>query len=147
MQLGKDLREFIELFLSNEVEFLVVGAHALAFHGRSRYTGDLDLWVRATEANARRIENALGDFGFASTGLRAKDFLEPDAVIQLGQPPLRIDLLTGITGVTFDDAWSRRVTGRLDGLDVSFIDRELLIRNKRAVGRPQDLADVEYLEE
>ena len=147
MRLGKDLREFIELFLSNEVEFLVVGAHALAFHGRSRHTGDLDLWVRVSEVNAQRIEKVLADFGFASTGLQAGDFLKPDTVIQLGQPPLRIDLLTGITGVTFDEAWSRRVRGNLDGLAVSFIDRELLIQNKRAVGRPQDLADVGYLGE
>ncbi len=145
MRLAKDLREFIELFLSNEVEFLVVGAHALAFHGRARYTGDLDLWVRVSESNAARIEKALEAFGFASTGLRAQDFLTPDMVIQLGQPPLRIDLLTGVTGVDFDQAWRRREYCDMEGLRVPFIDRELLVKNKRACGRAQDLADIEAL--
>lgn len=147
MRLAKDLREFIELFLSNEVEFLIVGAHALAFHGRSRYTGDLDLWVRVSESNAARIERSLQAFGFASIGLQARDFLTPDMVVQLGQPPFRIDLLTGVTGVDFDEAWPRRQYCAMDGLQVPFIDRELLLKNKRACGRAQDLADIEALGE
>ena len=114
MRLDKDLREFVELFNSRKVEFVVVGAHALAYHGHPRYTGDLDLLVRPSGENARRVVEVLAESGFGSFGLTEDDFAKPDHVIQLGYPPNRIDLLTGISGVTFDEVWQSRENGTLD---------------------------------
>jgi len=125
---------------------LIVGAHALAFHGFPRYTGDIDVLLRATPDNAARIERVLVAFSFASLGLTAADFLHAGRVVQLGVAPNRIDLLTSLTGVTFEEAWDRRVQGDLDGVRVAFLSRETLIKNKRATGRTQDAADVENLE-
>jgi hypothetical protein len=142
MKLTKDLREFIELFNSHGVEYLLVGAYAFAFHAKPRFTEDLDIFVGSSPENADRIERALKAFGFGSLGLTAKDFTADDQIVQLGQPPNRIDLLTSVTEVNFADAWERRVPGNLDGLPVWFLDKESLIRNKRAVGRHQDVADV-----
>jgi hypothetical protein len=146
MAVPKDLREFIESLNSHEVEYLIVGAHALAFHGFPRYTGDVDILVRPTSENAARIEHVLVAFSFASLGLSADDFLHPGRVVQLGIAPNRIDLLTSLTGVMFEEAWDRRVPGTLDGVPVAFLSRETLIKNKRATGRTQDAADVENLE-
>ena len=145
MRLHSDLREFIELLNSHRVEYLIVGAHALAFHGHPRYTGDIDILVRASPENAGRLEQVISAFGFADTGLGAKDFLTPDRIVQLGQPPHRIDLLTSITGVGFDEAWANRVPAKLEGLSVFFIGRDSLVKNKKATGRTQDRADLEAL--
>jgi hypothetical protein len=123
-----------------------VGAHAVAFHGHPRATQDMDLLVRPSIENGQRIVEALKDFGFGDLKLTADSFTAPDRMIQLGRPPNRIDLLTGIFGLSFDQAWGSRVPARLDGLDVFVIGREALIKNKRATGRTQDLADVEKLE-
>ncbi|MFB3778452.1 MAG: DUF6036 family nucleotidyltransferase [Bryobacteraceae bacterium] len=147
MRLPKDLRECIESLNSSEVEYVIVGAVALAFHGFPRYTGDIDLLVRASPENAQRIASALARFGFASAGLSAADFLERDRVIQLGVAPNRVDLLTSLTGVEFEDAWQNRVPAVLDGLKVAFIDRASLVKNKKATGRAQDRADLEALGE
>jgi hypothetical protein len=147
MRLQKDLREFIGLLNSHGVEYLLVGGYALAFHGAPRYTGAIDVFVRRTEENAARIERAIQAFGFASMGLGAGDFARPDAIVQLGQPPNRIDLLTSITGVGFEEAWAGRAAGDLDGLPVHFIGREAFLKNKRATGRTQDRADLERLGE
>jgi hypothetical protein len=146
MAVPTDLREFIESLNSHGVEYLVVGAHALAFHGQPRYTGDIDLWLRPAPENAARIERVLVTFSFASLGLKAADFLRPESIVQLGVAPNRIDLLTSLTGITFDEAWDRRVPGELGGIPVAFLSREMLIKNKRATGRTQDAADVEALE-
>jgi hypothetical protein len=146
MAVPKDLKEFIESLNSHGVEYLIVGAHALAFHGFPRYTGDVDVLVRPTPGNAARVERVLVAFSFASLGLKAADFLDPGRVVQLGMAPNRIDLLTSITGVTFEEAWNQRVSGILDGIPVAFLSRETLIKNKRATGRTQDAADVEKLE-
>jgi len=143
--LHRDLREFVALLNSNEVDYLVVGAHALAYHGHPRYTGDLDLFVRACEANAQKLERVIVAFGFEDTGLRADDFLTEGAVIQLGIAPNRIDLLTGLTGVLFDEAWEERIEAELDGVPVHMLSKPHLIRNKKALGRPKDLADVDSL--
>ena len=145
MELDKDFNEFVELFIAHEVRFLIVGGYALAAHGLPRFTGDLDAWVWADEANAARILAALGDFGFGDVGVTVADFSRADSIVQLGFPPYRIDILTSIDGVAFDDAWTRRVTMDVGSLRVPFISREDLIVNKRAVGRPQDLADVDRL--
>ncbi len=145
MKLPGDLREFIESLNAANVKYLIVGGYAVAFHGRPRWTGDIDIFVERSEENARRMEQAIARFGFQSLGLSARDFLLPDAVIQLGRPPNRIDVLTAIEGVTFGEAWSTRVPTTLDGLPVCFISRELLVRNKSATGRPQDRADAQDL--
>ena len=139
------LARFIESLNSNGVEYLIVGAVALAYHGFPRYTGDLDVLVRNSPGNTRRLESALAGFGFASLGLKAADFADSYRVIQLGVPPNRIDLLTSITGVPFDEAWGDRVDADLEGTLVSFISRQALIRNKRLTGRAQDKADLEVL--
>lgn len=146
MKLQKDLREFVELLLSRGVEFVVIGGHAVAFHGYPRLTDDLDLLVRPTKDNAQRVVDALAAFGFGDVGLGVDDFIAPDQVIQLGRVPNRIDLLTHVYGVTMEEVWETRVEVDLDGLKVWFIGKDALIRNKKATGRKQDLADAEKLE-
>ena len=118
MSLNKDLREFIALLNSTGVRFVVVGGHSVAFHGYPRFTGDIDFFVERSADNARRLEQVLLDFGFGGLGLEAKDFLEPETVIQLGRPPDRIDILLSIDGVSFDQAWRNRVPSELDALPV-----------------------------
>jgi hypothetical protein len=144
-KLQKDLKEFIALLNSHGVDYLIVGGHAVAFHGFPRYTGDFDFFVRMSEDNATALLRVLAAFGFGDLGVERHTFLEPNQVLQLGRPPNRIDLLTTISGVDFDEAWARRVPAELDSLAVSFIGKEELLRNKRAAGRPKDLGDVSKL--
>jgi hypothetical protein len=146
VKLQKDLREFVELLGSRRVEYLVVGAHAVAFHGHPRFTGDIDFLVRATPDNAARLIEVIDAFGFGGLGLSSKDFLTTGNVIQLGQPPNRIDILTSISGVDFDQAWAGRAHGDLDGLPVAFLGLDALITNKRASGRDKDLVDAKTLD-
>lgn len=129
--------------------FLIVGAHALALHGYVRATGDLDIWVRPDPANAEKVWQALVLFGapIEATGLTRKDLAQPGIVYQIGLPPRRIDLLTEISGMTFDDAWAERVVEAVGSLQVPFLGRESLIRNKKATGRAKDLSDVAALEQ
>lgn len=129
-----------------EARFLVVGGYAVSFHSRPRATGDIDVWVEPTTANATRVFQALRAFGAPLQDLVEADLAQPDVVYQIGVPPRRIDLLTSLTGLSFDEAWVDRTPGLLGGLEVSFIGREALIRNKRALGRARDLADLESLE-
>lgn len=145
MQLSHDFNELLGSLLGREVRFLVVGGYAVAVHGHPRYTGDLDLWIDREPDNARRVLRALHDFGFGSLELAASDLLTEGRVVQLGYPPLRVDLLTSLSGVTFDECYPRRVEVDLDGRSVPFISRRDLERNKRAAGRHQDLADLEAL--
>lgn len=147
MKLNSDLREFIELLNSHKVEFVIVGAHALAWHGLPRYTKDIDLLIATDPVNSASLEQVIGAFGFGSTGLSSEDFSKPGQVIQLGLEPNRIDILTSISGVDWQEAWESRVRGELDGLPVSFLGRAAYIKNKLASGRPQDLADVTRLRE
>ncbi len=128
------------------MRFLVVGEFAVAVHGIPRYTKDLDIWVECSEDNAKRLLAVLEAFGFGSLELSVEDFTTPDLVIQLGYEPNRIDFLTGLTGVMFDDAFPKRISATIDGIDVPVIDRASLAINKRAFGRPQDLVDAEGLE-
>ncbi len=144
--LDRDLLELLELFRSRGVEYLVVGGHAVAYHGYPRLTEDLDLFVRADTANGQRIVDALDEFGFASLGLTPGDFVAGDRVVQLGRAPNRVDLITRLYGVEFAEAWDRRVAATLDGVPVWMIGRRDLIVNKRATGRPQDVADADRLE-
>ena len=144
--LSSDLREFIHLLNTKSVRYVVVGAWALAFHGRPRYTGDLDIFVAKDQSNADKLMEVMEAFGFGNIGIEREDFLHEDYVIQLGQEPNRIDLLTGISGVTFEDAWNSRERGSLSDIDIFFISRDLLIKNKRAANRDKDLGDIRLLE-
>jgi hypothetical protein len=144
--MDQDFSEFVQLLLANDVRFLIIGGYALAAHGAPRYTGDLDTWVWLDHVNAERIIQVLKEFGFGSLEISREDFLLPKTVIQLGFPPHRIDLLTGIDGIQFEEAWPRREVFDIGGLSVPFISRQDLITNKKAVARPQDLADVAKLE-
>jgi len=147
MRLSSDLREFLELLNSRGVEYVIVGAHSLAFHGRPRYTGDLDILVRATPENGAKLVELLNEFGFANSGFKESDFTEPEQVIQLGRPPNRVDLLTSISGVATAEALATKIGTQLDDIPVFVLSKEALIQNKRAVGRPQDLADLDTLED
>ena len=145
MKLERERREFIELLNARDVRYVIVGAFALAHHGRPRYTGDIDFFVEASPENAERLNQVLEQFGFANVGVVEEDFTAADQVVQLGVEPHRMDLMTSISGVAFEEAWNTREYGNLDGLRVPYISRELLKRNKAAVGRKQDLADLDYL--
>lgn len=144
--LNPDFRDMLSALCEEEAEFLVVGAYALAAHGLPRATGDLDIWVRADEPNAVRVMAALERFGAPLHDLRIEDLASPDTVFQIGVPPRRIDILTSIDGVEWGEAWLRRLGLEIEGIRFPVIGREEMIRNKRACGRPQDLADVERLE-
>lgn len=141
-------RDFLDMLsaLSEEgAEFLIVGAHALAVHGHPRATGDLDIWINPTSDNAARTLRALQRFGAPLHDLTADDLSRPTVVFQIGLPPSRIDILTGISGVSFPEAWERRVTVTLEGLSIAILGRDDFITNKRAVGRPKDLSDLALL--
>jgi predicted nucleotidyltransferase len=143
-----DFHDVLRAFIDHDVRFLVVGAHALAAHGIPRATQDLDVWIEATPSNAARTWRALVAFGAPLEDLQIADtdFSRPDVVVQVGLPPNRVDILTGVTGVRFDEAWSTRAEGVVEGIRVPVLGREALIQNKRAAGRHKDLGDVEALE-
>jgi len=145
MEASNDFKELLELFNAHGVEYLVVGGYALAFYGAPRFTGDLDLWVNPTPANAGKILAALKDFGFAALGLTAGDFIKPDHVVQLGVPPLRVDLMTDIDGVTWKTGWDGKKRGEYNDIKIWFLGRREFVANKRAAGRRKDLADIEAL--
>jgi hypothetical protein len=144
-KLQSDLREFIALLNSHHVDYVIVGGHAVAFHGHPRFTGDIDFLIRTAPENAKRVLSVLNAFGFGSVGITERDLLEPARIIQLGHPPNRIDILTSISGVSFDAAWGSRVATTLDDQAVDLIGWRELLQNKRAAGRQKDLADVEKL--
>jgi hypothetical protein len=145
--MNQDFVDLLRDLIDAEVRFLVAGAYALAVHGRPRATGDLDIWVEASAANARRVMAALRSFGAPLAELSEEDLATEDVIFQIGLPPRRIDLLTSLTAVRFDDAWSDRVEHVIEGLNVPFIGRKTLVTNKRATGRTQDVADLEALGE
>jgi len=142
MELDQDFNEFVALLATHDVRYMIVGGYALAAHGLPRATGDLDAWIWADPITAQRLLSALDEFGFGGVGIEEADLTSPDRVIQLGYPPYRIDLVTQISGVEFETAWARHIEVILDGVKVPFIAREDLIINKRATGRPQNIADV-----
>ncbi len=144
--LNPDYRDILSAFENAEVEYLLVGAYALAAHGQPRATGDIDVWVRPTKQNAIRVMTALTMFGAPTSEIRPEEFETEGIVFQIGVSPRRIDILTSIDGVEFDPAWMKRMEVKLDDLTVPVISRKHFIQNKRAVGRAQDLADIERLE-
>jgi len=147
MEVQTDFRDLLELFNSHQVEFMLVGGYALAFHGAPRYTGDMDIFVHASSSNCVRIIAALSEFGFGSAGLTAEDFQVENTVVQLGVPPVRVDIVTSLTGVSWEEAYSNRVQGKYGDVSVFYIGLEQFISNKKAIGRLKDLADLEALGE
>jgi len=144
--LNPDFRDILSAFLEEGVEFLLVGAYALAVHGIPRATGDIDLWVRPSDKNAEKVLRALAAFGAPMSEIRSDDLRLPDTVLQIGVAPRRIDILTTLDAVEFEDAWPNRTEVEVEGISIPVIGRRDLIRNKKAVGRAQDLADVARME-
>jgi hypothetical protein len=145
--LNPDFLDFLRCLIEAGARFLVVGAHAMAVHGVPRATGDIDIWVGSDPDNAGRVWEAVLRFGVpaADLGVSRADLETPDKVIQIGVPPRRIDLLTSVSGLVFESAWTNRTTYSTDGVDVPFLSRADLVRNKRASGRPKDLVDLDEL--
>jgi hypothetical protein len=144
--MNPDFVDLLRAFADAEVRFMVVGAYALAVHGRPRATGDLDVWIDATPENAARVMHALAAFGAPLGEITEADFAHPGVVYQIGVPPGRIDILTDLTGLRFTQAWPDRIRRAFGELQVDFIDRASFLRNKRATGRLRDLADIEGME-
>lgn len=144
--LNPDFRDILSAFCEERVEFLLVGAYALAVHGIPRATGDIDLWIRPSDENAAKVLRALAIFGAPLSDIDEGDLKTGDAVVQIGVAPRRVDILTTLDAVEFDDAWRDRAEVEVEGLTIPVLGRRDLIRNKKAVGRPQDLADVARLE-
>jgi hypothetical protein len=147
MEVQEDFREFLALLNEHEVEFMIVGGCALAFHGATRFTGDIHVFVKPDHQNARQIIKALEEFGFSSLDLTIDDFKDPDKVIQLGLPPVRIDIITSISGVSWEETYASKVPGLYGDVSVSFIGNKQFITSQRPIGRKKDLAHIEALGE
>jgi predicted nucleotidyltransferase len=142
MTLAQDFEDFIKLLNKHQVDYMIVGGYALAFHGKPRHTGDLDIWINISEENAERLILAIKEFGLASLGLTKSDFLQEGYVTQIGYPPLRIDILNTIDGVKFEDAYQNKLIVDVDGIQVKYIGLKDFIENKTASGRSQDITDL-----
>ena len=147
MEVQPDFRDLLALFNAHEADYIMIGAHALAYHGAPRYTGDMDILVRPDSENAQRILGALQEFGFGSVGLTVGDFAVGDKVVQLGVAPIRVDILTSITGVSWEEAAAGKAAGAYGDVAVHYLGRKEFMANKRAIGRKKDLADLEALGE
>ena len=145
MDIQPEFKELLKLFTEHKVDFVVVGGYALAFHGHPRMTGDIDLLVGIELENSKRILKALKDFGFGSVGLKESDFTQTGQIVQLGYPPKRIDIMTSIDGVSWEQIKKNAVHSCLEGLSIDFISLDDFLENKRATGRPKDIADAEAL--
>lgn len=143
--LNNHFRDFIELLEKNEVSYLIVGGYAVGIYGFPRYTGDLDIFVALRSENAQKILQTLSDFGFSDLGLTENDFLEPDMVVEIGREPLKIQVLTGIDGVTFDECQKDKKEFLINGLKLPFIGIKCLLKNKKASPRAKDKIDFEEL--
>ncbi|HEW79822.1 MAG TPA: hypothetical protein ENH34_07670 [Phycisphaerales bacterium] len=147
MEVQPDFKELLELLNAHKVEYVIVGAYALAFHGVPRFTGDIDIFVKPDPENAEKILAALKEFGFGSLGLTKSDFVDPDKVIQLGFAPVRVDLITSLTGLSWQQVFSGKVQGTYGDVPVYYLGRKEFLSNKKALGRKKDLADIEALDE
>lgn len=145
MILADLFKEFIESLHANDVEYILVGGHAVAAYGHVRNTGDMDIWIRVSEENSHKVVQAIQDFGLGSLGVRAEFFQKEGEMIQMGYPPFRIDVLTSIDGVTFDEAYADRIRYDYEGFLINVIHLNHLRRNKQASGRLKDLADLDDL--
>jgi hypothetical protein len=146
MTLDPDFEDFIKLLNHYEVEYMIIGGYAMAFHGRPRYTGDLDIWINISEPNAQKMLRVLEEFGFSSLNFKEEDFLKENLINQIGYPPLRIDILTSIDGINFDDAYPKKQVITIEDFTANYIGLNELIKNKNASGRQQDLVDVKTLQ-
>ena len=144
--MNRDFAEMLSALSEAGAEFLIVGAHALAFHGAPRFTGDLDLLIRPTADNASKTLAAVRAFGFPVEKLEPADLIDPRRILEMGIEPIQIHVMSSITGVSWEDAWQTRVAGICGEHPVSFLGREAFLKNKRAAGRPKDLADIDALE-
>ena len=142
---SQDFKEFIGLLIKHKAEYLIVGGYAVGIHGHPRYTGDIDIWLNPTSYNAELILKTVNEFGFSSYGLVQSDFTKPGNVIQLGYPPFRIDLLTGIDGVSFQECFKNKKEVLVNDLLVNFIGYNDLLKNKKESGRPRDIDDIDHL--
>lgn len=147
MELAPDFSEFFGLLDAHRAEYLVVGAYALALHGAPRFTGDIDVFVRPTHENARRVLDAIRAFGFPVEPLTAERLCQQDALVEMGVPPVQIHVMSAISGVTWEEAWAGRVEHDAEDRRIPFLGRRELVANKRAAGRAKDLADIEALGE
>jgi predicted nucleotidyltransferase len=145
MTLEKDFEDFVCLLNKHSVDYMIVGGYALAFHGKPRHTGDLDIWINVSEENALRIVRVVNEFGMASLGMTEGDFSQKGIITQIGYPPLRIDILNEIDGVDFTEAYPNKLIIDIDGLPVNYIGLDDLIKNKQASARNQDIADINEL--
>jgi hypothetical protein len=143
--LHPDFKDFLKLLNSQNVKYLVVGGYAVGYHGYPRATGDMDIWIAVNPDNARKIKRVFCDFGMDSTQVSEDLFLEKDKIIRMGNPPVRIEVITGASGVNFSECYSRREVINIDGTPINFISIEDLKKNKKASGRHKDLADLENL--
>ena len=144
--LNEDYKEMLQILLDNDTKFLVVGAYAMAAYGYPRATGDFDIWVDSSPENSRKLYQSLSDFGAPVHKITEGTFTEPDVVFQIGIAPRRIDILTRIDGVNFDQAWKAKKDIVVESLPIPFISKENLIRNKKATGRERDKLDADWLE-
>ncbi len=145
MKAEKDFEDFIKLLNSHKVKYLIVGAYAVIFHSIPRNTGDIDFFIESSEINSKKILEVLNEFGFGDLEFKKEDFLNPDFVIQLGYSPNRIDIITGISGVSFSEAYKNKVKGKIGTEKVYFISLQDLLKNKESAGRAKDIADAELL--
>ena len=145
MEIQTDFKELLELLNVHNVEYMIVGGYALAFHGAPRYTGDIDLFIKPDKENAQRIMRTLDEYGFGSVGIELSDLEYENKVIQLGVPPVRIDIITSISGVKCEDAFSSKVKGQYGDVPVYYIGLDQFIKNKKSIGRKKDMADLEAL--
>lgn len=143
--LSQDFKEFVILLNEKKIDYLIVGGYAVGVHGYPRYTGDIDIWVKVSDENADKMVSVLDEFGFSSYNLTKADFLNLNNVIQLGHPPVRIDIMMSVDGVSFEEAYPNKVIMNIDGLEINFIGIDDLIANKRATGRGKDLLDIKNL--
>jgi hypothetical protein len=142
MQVEKDFEDFVRLLNLNDVEYLIIGGFALAYHGTPRFTGDVDIYYGLTEINIEKILKVLQEFGFSSIDIKKNDLLSKGTIIQLGFEPVRIDLINQIDGVEFEDAYNKRVIDKFGNIETNYISYDFLVINKKASARPKDIADV-----
>jgi predicted nucleotidyltransferase len=145
MELANDFIDFIELLNNHKVEYMIVGGYAVMAHGQPRYTEDFDIWIKPSDVNAEKMMVVLKEFGFVLKGLSKEDFEVEDMVVQLGYPPLRIDLMGSISGVTFDEAFPHKILRKIGQIEMNFIGLNELVRNKETTGRKKDIVDAEQL--
>jgi predicted nucleotidyltransferase len=145
MELNSDFAEFLQLLNKHGVDYMVVGGYALAFHGKPRQTGDLDIWIDNAKGNAVKMMKVIKEFGFGSLDIKEEDFLQQDSIVQLGYPPVRIDILNAIDGVKFEKAVAGRMREKIAGVVIPFIGKDDFIKNKQAAGRSQDLSDIKEI--